>query len=105
VILTTPNRNNFPNTSPVFLEIHATCAKVASFSAASDYINEFLINVGKLDLPEDTGDIAPNYVIVIHSSRSACVMGLFSTSGLVDLSISLTGAHRNTVIHSSKLVV
>ena len=38
----TPNQDKFPVPSPAYLAIHATCAKVASHSGASRYIDEFL---------------------------------------------------------------
>jgi len=42
VTFETPNQDIFPLPSPVYLAIHAICAKVASHSDASRYIDKFL---------------------------------------------------------------
>ena len=75
ITLTSSDPVNLPVTSPKFLALHATCAKVAQFSGAGAYIDELDEDVEDLGVLVGDGGSADALAYALMRSMSITHVG------------------------------
>ena len=93
---TSPDPTNYPDPSPEFLTLHATCAKAAHFSGAGAYLDELdegVEHVGVLAGDGGSADLLPHALMSMSMGSTGArdrVETLHSEAVLIVFSTTIT---------------